>query len=77
MCDYLAGVFPGFDRGKELSLLVDVAEEERLEAKRVEIAKVIRERVGIDVFEDTESRVTEAEKLLAAYVEKGPWGMME
>ena len=77
VCDYFAGIFPGFDRGKELSLLVDFAEEERSQAKRVEIAKVIRERVGIDVFEDTESRAREAERLLAAYVEKGPDGMME
>ena len=70
-------MFPGFDRDRELSLLVDVAEEERSQAKRVEIAKMIRERVGIDVFEDTESRAREAERLLAVYVEKGPWGLME
>ena len=54
VCSYLALVLPAFDQRKVLSLLMDVGAEERLDAKQVEVAKAIREKMGVHVSVDTE-----------------------
>lgn len=74
MCSYLARVLPAFGRDRELSLLVDREGEARLKAKQIEIAERIREKMGIDVFVDTELRVTAFEKMLVEFVKSGQWG---
>ena len=50
VCSYFAQVFPSFNQAKDFPLLVDVGAEERLEAKQVEVAKAIREKIGVDIL---------------------------